>query len=783
MAVRRKAVCLAGAALIAIPPAAAQQVRAESPQATDAFQPAEIVVTAQKRVERLLDVPQSISVISSATLERQQVRNIADYTALVPGLSIQQATPGQTRVVLRGINTGGASPTVAVYVDDTPFGSSTGQSNAAGLAGDIDPFDVERIEVLRGPQGTLYGANSLGGVVKYVTTAPKIGEWEGKAQAGIETVKGGDMGWSANGVLNVPVADGIAARASGFYRRTGGFIDTLGAARRDANDVNSYGGRVSILVKPSEQLTVRLSAVLQNLRGDSRASFDADPVSLAPQSTDPATGAPVSGFTRTEFSPGRTSVDYRLYNGTLDWDWGFATLTSVTSYGKLFSKDRNDATYQLPGVADAIFGTEPDTRGLLFPSQVTQKKFTQELRLSSPDNDRLEWLVGGYYTREKGRIFQQYVPFDLATGDTVDPTLVLPVGAGGADVTFPDFLVARLDSIYKEYAGFGSATWHISSRFDLTGGVRYSHNTQSTQQLLDGSFLPLSGGAIGPEIERGRSSENVFTWSVSPRFELSDHASIYARVAKGYRPGGPNVVPPGAAADFPRQFDADTLVSYEAGLRAETADRSFGIDASIYYLDWRNIQTLVTYQTSIGPISADGNGDKARSKGAEVTVALRPVRGFDFTASLAYNDARLKADLPGIDIGAPELVAPGAKGDRLPYAPKWTGNISADYRWAMSGSVNAFAGGSIRIVSDQATDFDLAYLLTYGRRLNIDGYATVDLRAGLEVGRFDVQFYVRNLNNSRGLINAGQFQTRPGTLLNASPIRPRSFGMTIGASF
>lgn len=797
MALRLRAFCLASAALVAVTPATAQQPGAAS--ATDAnsvsqngvFAVDEIVVTAQKREERLLDVPQSISVVSGAALERQQVTSMADYAALVPGLTIQQQTPGQARVVLRGINTGGASPTVAVYVDDTPFGSSTGQSNAATLAGDIDPFDIERIEVLRGPQGTLYGANSLGGVVKYVTAAPKLGRLEGRVQAGLDTVKGGDMGWSANGMVNVPVSDKIAVRASGFYRRTGGFIDTLGLARRDANEVDSYGGRASILLQPTERLTFRLSAHLQNLRSDSRAAYDADPVSLTPQTTDPATGAPVSGLTRTELYAENTSVDYRLYNGTIDWDLDFATFTSVTSYGKLFSDDESDVTYQLPGVADAIFGTGPNTRGLLFPSQITQKKFTQEVRLASPDNDRFEWLIGAYYTREKGRIFQQYVPFDLATGEVVDPTLVLPVGPEGADVTFPNFLLARLDSIYKEYAGFGSATWHIAPRFDLTGGVRYSHNKQSTEQVLDGSILPLQGAPVWPDINRGKSSENVFTWSVSPRFEFGDHASLYARVAKGYRPGGPNVVPPNAGPDFPREFEADTLISYEAGVRAETPDRTFAIDASVYYLDWRNVQTTVTYQTSIGPVTGDGNGDKARSKGAELTVSVRPTGGFDVIASIAYNDAKLKNDLPGspmdldgngtIEDG--EVVFPGVKGDRLPYAPEWNANLSADYRWSLGGETSAFVGGNIRLVSDQETDFDIAYQLTYGRRLKIDGYATVDLRAGIETSRFNVQLYARNLANTRGLVNAGQFLTRPGTLVNASPIRPRTFGVTVGASF
>ncbi|TGX54006.1 TonB-dependent receptor [Sphingomonas gei] len=738
----------------------------------------EIVVTAQKREQTLLEIPQSISVVSAERLERQQATSFVDYAALVPGLSLQQGNPGETRVVLRGINTGGASPTTAIYIDETPFGASTGQANGAVLAGDIDPFDLERVEVLRGPQGTLYGANSLGGVIKFITVAPRLGEFEGKVQAGVETVTDGDMGWNGNAVINVPIASIAALRVSGFYREQGGFIDTLGIAREKANDVTSYGGRASLLVKPSDNFSVRLTAIAQNIRANSRAAFDADPITLKPQATDPTTGASTEGrLTRAQYYPDQNDVDYRNYNGTIDWDLGFASLVSATSYSKTIQHEVTDASYQLAGIGDAFFGGvgTPGPRGITLPATVSTKKFTQEVRLASPSSTTVEWLVGGYYTREEGRIFQRYLPFALDSGEAVDPTLTLPVGAGGADVTFPEFLRAELDSVYREYAGFGSVTAHFGPRFDITAGARYSHNEQRTRQLLDGSLLVLSGSPVGPDITNGKSDENVFTWSVSPRFELSDHASLYARVAKGYRPGGPNVVPPGAGSAFPGFFEADTLISYEAGIRAETADRSFAFDASLYYLDWSNIQVLVTYQTGIGPIGADGNGDSARSQGAEITATVRPTKGFDVVMNVAYNDAALRDDLPAGN--------GGFAGDRLPYAPEWTANLSADYEWGIGGGTTAFVGGNVRLVSDQQTDFDDAYQTQFGRRLAIDGFATVDLRVGARFGAFNVTAFAKNLGNSRGLTNVGSFGARPGTLVSASPIRPRTLGVTLGAGF
>jgi iron complex outermembrane recepter protein len=737
----------------------------------------EIVVTAQKREQTLLEIPQSISVVGGDKLERQQATSFVDYAALVPGLSLQQANPGETRVVLRGINTGGSSPTTAIYIDETPFGASTGQSNGAVLAGDIDPFDIERVEVLRGPQGTLYGANSLGGVVKFVTVAPRLGSWEGRAQAGVESVTDGAMGWNANGVVNVPIASIAALRVSGFYRKDGGFIDTLGIARDDVNDLRSYGGRASLLVKPSDRFSLRLTALAQNIRADSRASFDADPVTLEPQTTDPVTGAVIGDrLTRTQYYPDKNDVDYRSYNGTIDWDLGFASLVSATSYSKTVQHEVTDASYQLPGIGDAFYGDvgTPGPRGITLPARVSNKKFTQEVRLASPKSSFLEWLVGGYYTREEGEIFQRYVPFALDTGQLLSPALTLPVGPGGANVTFPEFTVAELSSVYREFAGFGSVTLHLGPRFDLTAGGRYSHNKQRTRQLLDGSLLPLSGEDIGPQITNGRSSEDVFTWSVAPRFEISDHLSLYARVAKGYRPGGPNVVPPGAGSAFPTSFKADTLISYEAGIRGETANRAFSLDASLYRLEWKDIQVLVVYQTALGPLGADGNGDSARSQGAELTATLRPTRGFDVVMNVAYNDAKLRQDLPPGD--------GGFAGDRLPYAPEWTANVSADYEWKMGGAT-AFVGGNVRLVSDQATDFDDTYRTAFNNRLVIDGYATVDLRAGARFGAFNVTAFAKNLGNSRGLVNASGYGSRPGNLVSASPIRPRTIGVSLGAAF
>ena len=742
------------------------------------------MVTAQKRRQTLLEVPQSISVVSSEALERQQATTFADFTGLAPGLTLQQQNPGEARVILRGVNTGGASPTVGIYVDETPFGSSTGLTNGASLAADIDPFDLERIEVLRGPQGTLYGANSLGGVLRFITAPPVLGEYQMRGQVGTEAVDGGGgAGWSANSVVNMPVGEKLAVRASGFYREEPGFIEASGPnPGRNINDLRSYGGRISALARLTDAFSIRLTALAQDIRSDAGPGFDADAVTLQPVRVDPITGEALSGFTRVQQTlPDKQDADYRLYNATLDWDLGFAALTSVTSYGRTRLQKYNDSSFEntdlglLADVTSFLYGVFADVPGPLgttYNAQIDQKKLTQELRLASPDSDRLEWMIGGYYTREPGRILQQMLPFDIGTLQFIDQTITLGPPLLDAAATFDKYIVGDVSSTYKEYAGFGSATWHLTPQLEVTGGLRYSHNNVSTVQTLEGALNR------GSSVLSARSAENIFTWSVSPRFAVNDHVSVYGRVAKGYRPGGPNVVPPSAPADIPQHFESDTLISYEAGIRGETPERAFSFDASVYSLDWRNIQVIVTYDDpNLGPIDLDGNGEKASSKGAELTLTLRPLQGLSLVLNGAYNDTQLKGDLP--PVGA---VIPGFSGDRLPFAPKWSGSASADYEWPMGGST-AFVGASLRWISDQATDFDPGYLDAFGRRLVIDGYETFDLRTGIHFDRFDVTLYAKNVGNSDGLIHAGDYQTRPGNLVTVTPIRPRTIGATVGFSF
>ena len=738
----------------------------------------EIVVTAQKRVQTLVQVPQSVSVVGGETLERQQAKTFVDYAQLVPGLNIVENNPGQARIVLRGINTGSVGSTVAVYVDDAPFGASGSLSNGAILAGDFDTFDIARVEVLRGPQGTLYGSNSLGGVFKFVTNAPKLGKFEVRAQGGFETVKSGGTGYIGNAVVNVPLGETFALRASGFYHRTPGYIDRIGKPGTDIDRNDSYGGRASLLFKPSDPLSVRLFAVFQNINNDSPSTFEADPVTAKPVNAITA-GSTGGKQQRYELIPEFHDIHYRLYGGTGDYDFGFSTLTAATSYSKQDQTQLSDiSTNGARPLANAIYApTAPGAVGLGYQNDIHVEKFAQELRLASPKARVFEWLIGAYYTHEKTNLFQRYLPFTIATD------ALIPTPGSFSGLTFQDFVNAAIDAKYREIAGFADGTLHIGEHFDLTAGTRYSHNKQSSTQIVNqlGTGTPVFG----------TSRQGVFTWSVSPRYQFDEDAAIYARVAKGYRPGGPNFIPAGAPANFPAEFNADTLISYEGGIKAQTHDRKVAIDLSSFYVDWKNILIVTTVNTAAGPVGVNTNGRRARSYGFEGTVTLRPVRGFSVVGNLAYTHAKLRDDTTPM-AGATNLTG-GLAGDDLPFTPRWSGTISPDYEWSMGADVRAFVGGNVHLQSSQKAGFNAAYRATYGKQIDLDGYTTVDLRAGVDIGRFTVQGYVRNLLDAYALTNAegypfavpaaigGQAPTR--NLLIASTLRRRTIGATVGVKF
>jgi outer membrane receptor protein involved in Fe transport len=756
--VGRNASTVAGAVALALASAAA----AAQDSATKLE---DIVVTAQKRAEVLAEIPMSVSVLPGGKLERLQADNFQDLVSLVPGLSLNTNTRGVTRITLRGINTGGVASTVGVYVNDVPFGSSSGLANGAILSGDFDTFDLNRIEVLRGPQGTLYGASSLGGVLKYVSNEPSLESFEGRVRASMEDVKGGGMGYSAAGVVNVPLSKTAAVRASGFYRSDDGFINSIGNnpipalqdpdvnivdGSRDEDNLNSletYGGRIALLLQPSDSFSATLMALYQDIDSDSSDAYEADPDTYRPL---------YGGLVASRYHPEYTDIDYRVYSATLEWDFGGATLQSVSSYGEFKETFQRDFAIRF-NLAQLLtfFFSDPVTAQPPYSAiqhQVTSTdKFTQELRLVSKENDTFEWLLGLYYTDEDSGI---------------DPQDIFAVDAGTQDavVGLPMLATARLNSSFNEVALFANTTWHVSPKFDLSLGARISENDQDASQTLDG--LLVGGPTVFDDAD---SSENPFTWSVSPRYEITDNTSMYARVATGYRPGGPNVLPPGAPPGTPASYDSDSLTSYELGLKTESADGRFGLDIAAFYLDWKDIQLLAV----INDVGLNANGGTAVSKGLEFTATARPVSGLSLAFTGAYTDAYLTQDT--------DPIVGGLDGDPLPWVPEWSMTLDADYEWSVMGDKTAFAGGQVAFIDDRTAEFSNRD--SDGDLRRADSYTTVDLRLGIDFGKWSVELFGKNVTDERGINDILAPGAYPNGAVGVAVIRPRTVGIAFGAQF
>src|SRR5574337_1088506 len=579
------------AALLGAPLAYAQN--APAPGATQEKTPASsrevttlptIVVTASRRSETLQNVAMPVSALTWHDLQRQHMQDFADYAASIPGFNVVGAGPGQTELSIRGIASGSVQPSasVGIYVDESPYGSSSVFAEGAMLTPDIDPADLERIEVLRGPQGTLYGVG-------------------------------------VHGMVNLPlVTDKLAIRANVYDRTDPGFVDDAGLGKQEVNESRVKGGRVSLLWTPTATTSLRVTALAQNLNSDGNPIVALDPDTLRP----------VYGSLQQRIAAGSGGCDgrYRLYNATFKSDFNWATLTSSSSYSTLDSLNMLDAT--------PLFFLGPQANGqpygTLEQDLAHQTKATQEFRLQSPTSQTIEWLGGVFLTHETGDHPQHIYASDYFSGTAVPPPAFLfPPG-------FSTIGDDSQPSTYDAWAVYGSVTWHITDKFDVEAGLRYSHDKQHYTQIGIGLLFGVPTSTVMLD---KRSSDSSTTFSFTPRYHISDKTMLYARVASGFLPGGPNVVTV-AIPGVPQTFSPTKLTDYELGLKTSSSDDRVLVDLSAYYIDWTKIP-LITF---VNPFTFLGNGGQAQSKGVEATLAWVPARGLKLSVDAAYNDATLTRD-------------------------------------------------------------------------------------------------------------------------------------------
>lgn len=747
---------------LACVPAAAQT--AEAP-AIDA----DIVVTANRRQESVVDVPMAVTALRGDDLNRKGLTQIESFASQVPGLSIENQGRIGIRLVLRGQNTGGSvgGAAVASMIDEVVLTSGSALSRGALVTANLDLYDVERIEVLRGPQGTLYGANALGGLLKYVAKKPDLANIGGSAEVGIENVRYGETGYSAKGAINLPIVSDVAAiRVTGYYNDVPGYVDNPQLGLKDVNGGELYGGRAALLVKPSDALSIRITAGFQR---DRYGSEGITQLVGAPTASDTETRASFQLFgsrpIETLRFAGNTGGEFEYYNGLVDYDLGGARLTSSTSYIKgkrTFFVDASNGP-AAPGLtlAQALGGLFPEPIVAVLDQENSFKKFNQEVRLSSDGEGPLRWQVGVFYSNED-IVFDQTFQ-TRAAADTSRSVGVAPFIPGLGGLSLGSFLTL---ADYEEISGFGEATLKLGDRFEVSVGGRYSHIEQSADASTAPGLFTGATPTTNPTID---SSENKFTFSVAPRFALADDISLYGRVASGFRPGGP-ITTPGAGTLFPASFGPDQVVNYEVGLKGRTAGGLLTFDVAAFYIDWKDIQIVSAFvsPTSGQSFFVTGNAGKARSQGLEWAFNLRPLRGLDLGWTGAITDAKIKSDAPGL--GASD-------GDHLPYVPRVSSAVNVDYSVPLGAALTGNLGATWNHVGARNGEFSTSPALSNNPRL--PAYDSFDLRAGVAFDRFRVDALVRNVGDRRGIVlyrSSAGFEANSGS---GVIIQPRTVSLRL----
>jgi len=697
----------------------------------------EVVVSAQKRgAERLQDVPVPVSVLNGDALAAQGQVLLREYYASVPGLSVVPSYEGNQFLSIRGIATGGTNnPTVGIMVDDVPYGASTKQVTGAQVP-DFDPGDLERVEVLRGPQGTLYGANSMGGLLKFVTKDPSAQALTARVEVGTDSVHhGAEPGFTIRASANIPLTDSLAMRASAFRRQDAGYIDDPRLRLEGINESESYGARWSALWKPTSDFSLKLSALYQNTIANGVPHVIAAPGlgELQQNYVIGTAGAPGAGG----------HITAQAYSATLDYKLGPVALTAVTGYNIDKYSDTVDGTSLEGGDAASFF---PGSTASIWNNGSTIRKFTQEVRLSGSIAGRFDWLTGGFYTREHVSSEQWLYANDATTGAVNG---LLQYGTG--------------PNIYQEYAGFADLTYHFTERFDVQVGGRESHTRVTNEpSIFTGAFFDTP--FVIPEQE---TTANAFTYLLTPRLKVSQDLMLYGRFASGYRPGGSNpgaVLSPGQG--IPDAFAPDKTNNYELGLKADLLDRRLTIDTSVYYIDWKDLQLKLFNAT--GTQGFTGNGGDAKSQGVELSVDARPLPGLTVAAWVTYDDAVITHPPTNSYVYL-------ASGERLAYGSRFSGNISAEQSFPLGPRATGYVGGQLSYAGDRLGIFT-GQPKTPAPRQDYAPYARTDLYAGIRYESWNTNLYVSNLTDKRALIGGGLGFFPNNAFIY---IQPRTIGVSI----
>jgi len=786
---------------------------AEAPAATGGLE--EIVVTAQRRTEKLQDVPISISAFSSEQMDAQGVRDIDAIARLTPGITFQRTDARNTAassISIRGIASGAGAATTGIYIDDTPI--QVRYLGAGGAAFNAFPqvFDLDRIEVLRGPQGTLFGAGSEGGTVRFITPQPNLTRQSGYVRSELGYTQQGDPSFEAGAAFGAPIIDDkMAFRVSAWFRRDGGWADrtewdhastqvyppTAPTAASLTNSVgpssnwqSSSAVKGALLFSPFEGLAITPSIYYQKIVANDTSAYWS---SLS----DPDNGSFQNGNAMNAPS------NDRFYMPALKIDWSFAglRLISNTSYFNRNSVAINDYTAFETALWGQVFsgpafGTPPYLNGPFYPAGYTpastlqvnkQNNITEELRLQSDDPAaRINWVVGAFFTHAR-QTAEQFV---------ADPQLASFIGQLTGGIPFAAvFGQPLLNGKYtfvqdpevatdQQFALYGQADIKVTDKLTFTAGLRAS----------DAKFTAAAhyeGPVVGPPVsDAGSQKEHPVTPKVSVSYKLDENNMVYATAAKGFRIGGynPRVGTPCAAdPNFPgyqKDFGSDSVWSYELGSKNEVLDHRLRLSTSVYYINWKNIQQNVALNSCGFAYTA--NLGKAESKGADLQADLAVTRSFLLGFSVGYNDAKFTQTVQSVP-GAPVNLV--TEGDHIAEWP-WNAALSAQYSFQVFGDREGYIRADYQYQARQnsltaQTDPANGGYQAWNVFL-LPSTSQLQVRSGVRWNGLDVSLFCNNLTNSHPVLSqTPSIRSVPTELLQYqyTTFRPRTYGVTASFRF
>ena len=794
----RAAAWMTAAFLLALPPGAtAQQQPDEDEEAPQFTEEVTVRVTARKREENLQSVPFSIVAPTQQALRNRGAEGLEDVSANVAGFSIQNLGPGQSQIAIRGVSSGqivrdqpGVKEQVGVYLDESVISLSL-------FTPDIDLFDMSRIEVLRGPQGTLFGSGSLSGTVRYITNQPELGVLEGTGELGFDALNAGGFGNNTKLAVNIPLGDAAAARVTAYNTAIGGFMDAVqpdGSTDEDVNSGRRTGARVAVLVQPNERLSITPRVIYQDVSMDGWNRIDAYNILANPFTT---TRPPVTLGERELFTQFEEPFGDQFLLGDLkvEYDFGNVRLTSITSVTNRDVEVVRDASALAASVAGGTIGLGENVYTLDAPliDSTTARAVTEEFRLSGAAG-RVDWVGGLFYSNAERR-YGQSLPvagFEAASGI---PTM-------GEHAARDELFYSDLNYDFDQVALFGEATVAVTERFHLTGGLRWYDFDEQRIQTFDGLYTD-SVTTSGDTTASGAAPRVIAS------FDVTDTTQINAQASKGFRLGGIND-PLNVPLCTPRDLETfggretwedEELWNYEAGAKSTFLGGRGTLNVSGFYMDIRNLQATVTAGSCSSRIIF--NVPESRSAGMELEVAAQPTPLFDFAVAASVADAKLQSTLESFDAGGNStgIIAGIEEGKRLPTTPLFQATAAATWRWLMGNWVGYLSGTYQHVgsrytqIGDQAAGFGAVNLLalpnTIGGPLTQDtfrfdpelpAYNILNVRIGVLNGTWDIAFFINNVTDERAFLALDQERgtlARVGYLTNP----PRRFGVATRFDF